>query len=167
MPVRQPKKLAGATKAKAKLKYSRYLITVNPNRKTGTFPGGEKGLRTRLALCARILRQDKLKPYVYLLKKEHSYEKNVVSVEVDADVEKGSARGFLHTHILLSIKHTTSLRLSYPVVRAAFAKILGLEKVHFDAKLIKGGETIEQVRAYVHKNNSSTSGGGDDELEVA
>lgn len=154
---------------KNKFKFSRYLITVNPNRKPGTFPGGEQGLRTRLALCARILHKDKLRPLVYLLKKEHPFEKNIVSVDVDADVEKGGARGFLHTHIYLSIKHTTSLRLSYPVVRAAFAKILGVPKPHFDAKLIKGGETIEQVRAYVHKKNSSSGGGGGDdgELEVA
>ena len=153
-------------KKKSKVKYSRYLITVNPNRKTGTFPGGEQGLRTRLTLCARILQKDKIKPYVYILKKEHSFEKNIVKVEVDADIEKG-ARGFIHTHIYLSISHTTSLRLSYPIVRAAFAKILGVPKPHFDAKLIKGGETIEQVKAYVHKKNNSSSGGGDDgELEV-
>ena len=142
-------------KNKSKVKYSRYLITVNPNRKPGTFPGGEQGLRTRLALCARILQKDKIKPYVYILKKEHSFEKNILTVEVDADIEKGGVRGFIHTHIYLSIKHTTSLRVSYPVVRAAFAKILGVPKPHFDAKLIKGGETIEQVKAYVHKKNSS------------
>jgi len=157
-------------KNKSKVKYSRYLITVNPNRKPGTFPGGEQGLRTRLALCARILQKDKIKPYLYLLKKEHSFEKNIVKVEVDSDIEIGGARGFIHTHIYLSISHTTSLRLSYPVVRAAFAKILGVPKPHFDAKLIKGGETIEQVRAYVH--NSKNSGGGsgveeDDTSEVS
>ena len=151
-----------------KLKYSRYLITVNPNRKPGTFPGGEKGLRTRLALCARLLQKENIKPYVYIMKKGHSFEQNISKVEVDADIEKGGARGFLHTHIYLSISHTTSLRLSYPVVRAAFAKILDVPKPHFDARLVKGGETIEQVRAYVHKKNGSSGGeDGDDTSEVS
>ena len=133
-----------------KVKYSRWLITVQPNRKPGTFPGGEPAMRARLQLCARILQKDKVQPYVYLLKKEHSFERNVMEVDVDSAIEKGP-RGFLHAHMYLSIKHTTALRLSYPVLRSAFSKILGVPKAHFDAKLVKGGETLDQVRSYIHK----------------
>jgi hypothetical protein len=150
---------------KTKIKYSRWLITVNPNRKPGTYPGGEQGLRSRLALCARLLQKNNIKPYLYIMKKGHSFEQNVLKVDVDSDIEKG-ARGFWHTHIYVSVTHTTSLRLSYPVLRAAFAKVLSVIKPHFDARLIKGGETLQQVREYVHKGRKKASGGGDEaELE--
>ena len=148
---------------KTKVKYSRWLITVNPNRKPGTYPGGEKGLRSRLALCARLLHKNNIKPYLYILKKGHAFETHIHKVDVDSDIEKG-VRGFWHTHIYVSVTHTTSLRLSYPVLRAAFAKVLSVIKPHFDARLVKGGETLEQVRQYVHKGRKKKE---DDDGDMA
>ena len=146
--------------APSKVRHSRWLITINANRKTGTYPGGEEALRERLALCAKLFERSRLKPYLYIMKKEDSYEKNVGKVQVESNVEKGNKRGFLHVHIYVSVSHTTSCRLSYPVIRAACAKILGVPKPHFDAKLVKGGETIEQVRAYVMKGGKGEGGKG-------
>ena len=40
-----------------KVRYSRWLVTVNPLKpKLGSYPGGERGLRTKLEACARLLR---------------------------------------------------------------------------------------------------------------
>ena len=147
--------------APPKVRHSRWLITINANRKTGTYPGGEDALRERLALCAKLFERSRLKPFLYIMKKEDSYEQNVGEVRVESNVEKGNKRGFLHVHIYVSVSHTTSCRLSYPVIRAACAKILGVPKPHFDAKLVKGGETLEQVRAYVMKGGSGKGGGKD------
>ena len=157
-----PRKVAAppSSSSTTKVRHSRWLITINANRKTGTYPGGEEALRERLALCAKLFERSRLKPYLYIMKKEDSYEKNVGKVQVESNVEKGNKRGFLHVHIYVSVSHTTSCRLSYPVIRAACAKILGVPKPHFDAKLVKGGETIEQVRAYVMKGGVGGKGGG-------
>ena len=67
-----PKKVAPEN-----VRHSRWLITINANRKTGTYPGGEEALRERLVLCAKLFERSRLKPYLYIMKKEDSYEKNV------------------------------------------------------------------------------------------
>ena len=154
-------KSKGKNKKATKTRFSRWLITINANRKTGSYPGGEETLRARLALCAKIFERGRLKPYLYILRAKetgHTFEQNVGEVHVESNVEKRTQRGFLHVHIYVSVSHTTSCRLSYPVIRAACAKILGVPKPHFDAKLVKGGETIEQVRAYVMKGGKGEGG---------
>ena len=53
-------------------------------------------------------------------------------------------------HALVTLRHDSNVRLSYPIFRAACAKIMG-GTVHFDAKLARGGESLEDIRQYIHK----------------
>ena len=101
-----------------KVRYSRWLVTVNPLKpKLGSYPGGERGLRTKLEACARLLRPPMLKEFVYIASKDKSetYARDVKQTTLDHAVETGHTNKVrLHLHGLLSIKHTTNLRLSYP-----------------------------------------------------
>ena len=82
---------------------------------------------------------------------------DVKQTTLDHAVETGHTNKVgLHLHGLLSIKHTTNLRLSYPKYRAACEKILG-HKCHFDAKIARGGESLADIRAYIHKKQQSAS----------
>ena len=149
-----PPKKGGANKTK----YSRWLITVDPRRKPGSYPGGEAGLRRNLQLCARLLSPPHIQKFVYLMPKGHTYEKNILQTTADHAIEKGEKRGFIHLHALVSVKHTSSVRLSYPVFRAACEKILG-GKCHFDAKLARGGESLEDIKRYIHKQGAKKDEG--------
>ena len=137
-----------------KVRYSRWLVTVNPLKpKLGSYPGGERGLRTKLEACARLLRPPMLKEFVYIASKDktETYARDVKQTTLDHAVETGHTNKVgLHLHGLLSIQHTTNLRLSYPKYRAACEKILG-HKCHFDAKIARGGESLADIRAYIHK----------------
>ena len=139
-----------------KVKYSRYLFTFNGNIKPSQFPGGEEALKQRYALCGEMLRKKHIKPLLYILKKGDTFGQHVLDVEVDYAVEKNS-RGFWHCHAYCSVKHTTSLRAQYAVIKARMVKILGIKNGHFDAKLLgkDNGQSISDVRAYIHKGKSA------------
>ena len=122
------------------IKYSRWLLTVDPRKKTGSYPGGEAGLRANLEKCVRLLRPPFLQKFVYLTA-EHA-------------IEKGPKRGFWHMHALVMLRHDSNVRLSYPIFRAACAKIMG-GTVHFDAKLARGSESLEDIRQYIHKRQQA------------
>ena len=57
-------------------------------------------------------------------------------------------------HALVTLRHDSNVRLSYPIFRAACAKIMG-GTVHFDAKLARGGESLEDTRQYIHKGKQA------------
>ena len=148
-----------------KVKYSRFLFTFNGNVKPNGYPGGEEGLKEKYALCGEMLKKQYLKPLIYILRKEDSFEKNILNVKVDYAVEKNS-RNFWHCHAYVEIQHTTSLRAQYPVIKARMLKILGIKNGHFDAKLIRAkgsAQTVADVRNYIHKNDNKNddNGGGE------
>jgi hypothetical protein len=143
-----PKK--DAAPKKKRIKYSRWLLTVDPRKKTGSYPGGEAGLRANLEKCARLLRPPFLEKFVYLTPKGHTYAVNILESSAEHAIEKGPKRGFWHMHALITLRHDSNVRLSYPIFRAACAKIMG-GTVHFDAKLARGGESLEDIRQYIHK----------------
>ena len=135
---------------KKRIKYSRWLLTVDPHKKTGSYPGDEAGLRANLEKCARLLHPPFLENFVYLTPKGHTYEANILETSAEHTIEKGPKRGFWHMHALFTLRHDSNVRLSYPIFRAACAKIMG-STVHFDAKLARGGESLEDIRQYIHK----------------
>ena len=53
-------------------------------------------------------------------------------------------------HALLTLQHDSNVCLSYPIFRATCATIMD-GTVHFDAKLTRGGESLEDIRQYIHK----------------
>jgi len=138
---------------KKRIKYSRWLLTVDPRKKTGSYPGGEAGLRANLEKCARLLRPPFLEKFVYLTPKGHTYAVNILESSAEHAIEKGPKRGFWHMHALITLRHDSNVRLSYPIFRAACAKIMG-GTVHFDAKLARGGESLEDIRQYIHKGKA-------------
>ena len=142
-----------------KVKYSRYLFTFNGNIKPSQFPGGEEALKQRYALCGEMLRKKHIEPLLYILKKGDTFGQHVLDVEVDYAIEKNS-RGFWHCHAYCAIKHTTSLRAQYAVIKARMVKILGVKNGHFDAKLLgkDSGQSIADVRAYIHKGGQGLKG---------
>ena len=89
---------------------SRWLITINFNKKPSQM--SEADQRQRYALCAALLEQSRISPYLYFLNKEDSMD-HVLSVSTDHEVER-SPRGFFHMHLVLVVKHKSSIRLSYP-----------------------------------------------------
>ena len=116
----------------------------------GSYPGGEASLRANLEKCARLLRPPFLQNFVYLTPKGHTYEANILETSADHAIKKGPARGFWHMHTLIMLRHDSNVQLSDPIFRAACAKIMG-GTVHFDAKLARGGESLEDTRQYIHK----------------
>ena len=101
-----------------KKKYSRFIITINPNIKGGDYQhGGEEGLRQRLLLCQRLLEKDKVEKYVYIMDKAHSFNTHIDNILTDGAIEKGEKNRMLHIHILWSAEHRTRLRLQFGPLR--------------------------------------------------
>jgi hypothetical protein len=144
------KKTGGAKKDKKKT--SAWHITINANKKTGQFDGGETELKRRLAMCARLLEDPHLQKFVYIMPKDHTYEANILSHTSEHAIEKGG-RGFWHAHCLLRLEHNTSCRLSYPVLKSACSKILGVS-CHFHAQLVPKSEnqSLADILAYMNKD---------------
>ena len=143
-----------------KKKYSRFIITINPNIKGGDYQhGGEEGLRQRLLLCQRLLEKDRVEPYVYLMDKAHSFSSHIDTIVTDGAIEKGEKNRMLHIHILWSAEHRTRLRLQFGPLRSAFEKILDTGgKIHFNARLLRlSAETLQDVKAYIHKDDTEKS----------
>ena len=148
-----------------KAKFSRWLITVNPHRKPGTYPGGEAGIRRNLELCARLLTEPHIKKFIYFTPKGHAYDTHMLSATEEHAIEKGAKHGFVHMHLLLSCKHHSNIRLSYPVFKQACDKILG-GKCHFDAKIARGGESLDDIRAYIHKGGAAKAAAAEETEEA-
>ena len=129
---------------------SRWLITINFNKKPSQM--SEADQRQRYALCAALLDQTRIEPYLYFLNKEDGM-KEVISVSTDQEVEQ-SLRGFFHMHLVLVVKHKSSIRLSYPKLKSAFQQIAQIDtKIHMDCKLLRGVEDgLQAARAYIKKD---------------
>jgi hypothetical protein len=155
IPFRKRKGGGVGNKAKQK-KTSAWHITVNANKKTGQFDGGEAELKRRLTVCARLLEDPHLKKFVYIMRKEDTYEANVLSHTSEHAIEKGP-RGFWHVHCLIRIKHNTSCRLSYPIFKSACSKILGVP-CHMHAQLVPKSQQqpLADIRAYIKKDQPSS-----------
>ena len=147
------KEAGGTNKPKRKERASRWLITINFNKKPSQM--SESDQRQRYALCAALLEQSRIEPYLFFLNKEDGM-KDVMSVSCEHEVER-SPRGFFHTHAVLVVKHKSSIRLSYPKLKTAFQKIAQIDtKIHMDCKLLKGVEDgLSAARAYIKKDVKS------------
>jgi hypothetical protein len=132
---------------------SRWLITVNFNKKPSQM--SEADQRQRYALCAALLDQTRIEPYLYFLNKEDGM-KDLISVSCEHEVER-SPRGFFHSHAVVVVKHKSSIRLSYPKIKTAFQKIAQIDsKIHMDCKLIRGADDgLAAARAYIKKDVKS------------
>ena len=132
---------------------SRWLVTLNFNKKPSQM--SETDQRQRYALCAALLDESRIAPYLYFLNKEDGM-KDVVSVSVEHEVER-SPRGFFHMHLVLVVKHKSSIRLSYPKLKSAFQQIAQIDtKIHMDCKLLRGVEDgIQAARACISKDVKS------------
>jgi hypothetical protein len=146
------KKGAGGTNKPTvrKERASRWLVTINFNKKPSQM--NEADQRQRYALCAALLDQTRIEPYLYFLNKEDGM-KDVISVSVEHEVER-SPRNFIHMHAVLVVKHKSSIRLSYPKLKTAFQKIAQIDsKIHMDCKLIRGADDgLAAAKAYIKKD---------------
>ena len=67
---KKKKQSAGSTNKpkERKTRFSRWFITCNANKKTSQI--SEVELKKRYQMCAMLLQQSRIKPYVYILNKE-------------------------------------------------------------------------------------------------
>ena len=147
---------------KAKVRHSRFLITVNPLvPKIGSSDFTEETLRQRLNAAGRLFDKPAVKEVIYFAKKQpHSdtYSKNIKSITSEFVIESGTTMKVgLHLHCYLHIVHDSNIRLNFGKIRSTLQKLFNGKKVHFNAKVIRSGpekDDIATVRAYIRKNTT-------------
>ena len=137
-----------------KTRFSRWFITCNANKKTSQISEAE--LKKRYQMCAMLLQQSRIKPYIYILNKEDTFEDHILEVTTEHAIEKNT-RHFWHVHMIVALKHQSSIRLNYGKLRADFKKVMQVPSLHFDAKLFKGAaDGIASAKQYLAKDKQST-----------
>ena len=150
-----------APKKGKKVKYSRYIITINPLvPKLASSDYTEESLREKLEQSKRIFTKANIKPYIYFATQEkHTFETHILDVTSEGVIESGnSMRVGLHIHIYCGIKHNSNIRLNFQKIRAVLKKLFNNKSVHFNARIIRSGpehNDIQTVLQYIRKNSSA------------
>ena len=73
----------------------------------------------------------------------------------DYVIEKGSNKGFLHSHILIKIKHTTNVKLDYKKIKSKVCKDLGLKNIYMKNYVSKNNDQniLQYINKYVKKDD--------------
>lgn len=104
--------------------YSTYFITINTNRKDYD----KEKLRNALT---QIFGRDDI--FYALIKGDTSkIDKDYSTVQFSA--EAGPKTGYIHSHVLIKLKHTTKTHFNVDLLRKILIKELGLTDVHIDIK---------------------------------
>ena len=146
-------------KGKKNLKYSRYIISINPLvPKLASSDYTEESLREKLEQSKRIFTKANIKPYIYFATQEkHTFESHILDVTSEGVIEDGnSMRVGLHIHIYCEIKHNSNIRLNFQKIRAVLKKLFN-KTVHFNARIIRSSperNDIQTVLQYIRKNSS-------------
>lgn len=141
---------------KARLKYSAFLVTINPNK-----PGTDlkKELNDIANHCFNEHLEDFLnigsmetgkKPYAEC---EKAVQDLVESSDVDAVVERGPKNKSDHLHALIKLKHRTILQLNITAIISYVKNTLDLpHSPHVNVKLIPMKSSLEN---YLHKYSTA------------
>jgi hypothetical protein len=124
-----------------------WTITINSNSALDTMATSTK--KKFKKLIEYIFDQRRVYDFITDKNSPDDSRKNIISTDIDYTYERGPTNGFLHSHILLRIKHNGFLQLCINDIRALALKIFG-KAVHIHAPVTY--DAVEAYRAYIHKN---------------
>jgi hypothetical protein len=118
-----------------KFSYSTFFITISTNQRN-------YDREKLIAALTQIFGEDDM--FYTLLRGDTSkIDKEWSTVQFSA--EKGHKKGFMHSHVLVKLRHNTKVQFKYDILRRVLEKELGLEGVHIDCKGYGNSDkTLEQ-----------------------
>lgn len=118
-------------------KYSTFFITINTNRRDYD----KEKLRKALGI---IFGEDDM--FYKLIEGDTSkIDKEWSTVQISA--EKGPKMEFVHSHVLVKLRHNTKVHFKIELLRKVLVKELGLENVHIDVQGM--GNSDKQLEDYI------------------
>ena len=152
-------KAAGNTKNKERK--SVFFVTINPLKPASTmraYEGGEDALRTKLQAACRAFDEPHVNKFVYFAIKAdppHTYETHMLRHSNRHDIEDGATRAVgLHAHLIVSFTHKSNIRLNFIEIRNFLKKLFG-HAVHFHCDVVKGQNSISDLKSYISKNQKA------------
>ena len=127
---------------------SNFLLTVNTNQQYRN----DDNLNNDIEVFEDTIKDllNNIDQYVKLPEGDDWNDETIKDVNIDYVIEQGTKINSLHSHIILSFEHKTSVKLSYPKIKDKFKKDLGLKNVYIDNKIIKNGGNLN-VLDYLNK----------------
>ena len=160
---KQSKKTSGDTKSSSVAKKERksvFFLTINPLKPQSTlrsYEGGEDGLRTKLQAACRAFDEPHVERFVYFATKatpSHTYSTHILKHSNQHEIEDGATRSVgLHAHLIVSFTHNSNIRLNFIGIRSFLKKLFG-HAVHFHCDVVKGQNSITDLKSYIKKNKS-------------
>ncbi len=112
--------------------YSTYFITINTNRKDFDKDKPRSAIQ-------QIFGNDEI--FYALIKGDTSrIDKEYSTVQFSA--EAGPKTGYIHSHVLIKLKHTTKTHFNIELLRRILIKELGLTDVHIDVKAFGASDKV-------------------------
>ena len=132
-------------KKKDELITSRFFITINTNQPD------DKLIKPFRATVNHILSNYDQFLKVLLPESDRETElEKIEKVKVEAGLEKGERNGFIHSHILLTVKHKTKIQVDHHKIRNFVQERLKLPGVHCNVRFIR--DELSTLRDYINKN---------------
>ena len=127
---------------------SNFLLTVNTNQQYRN----DNNLQNDIEVFEDTIKDllNNIDQYVKLPEGDDWNDETIKDVNIDYVIELGTKINSLHSHIILSFEHKTSVKLSYPKIKEKFKKDLGLNNIYIDNKVIKNGGNLN-VLDYLNK----------------
>ena len=160
---KQAKKSSGDTKSSSKTKKERksvFFLTINPLKPQSTlrsYEGGEDALRTKLQAACRAFYEPHVEKFVYFATKAtppHTYTTHIMKHSNQHEIEDGATRSVgLHAHLIVSFTHNSNIRLNFIAIRNFLKKLFG-NAVHFHCDVVKGQNSITDLKSYIKKNKT-------------
>lgn len=112
--------------------YSTFFITINTNRK-------DYDKAKLKSAIGQIFGRDDI--FYALIKGDTSrIDKDYSTVQFSA--EAGPKTGFVHSHVLIKLKHNTKTHFNIELLRKILIKELGLTDVHIDVKALGASDKV-------------------------
>ena len=144
---------------KKPLRYSNWFITINTNKAFKEKNDAYKKFVTKFYKCLKdMFTSPGIHQYVRITKEGVDYNHSVINnIDGEWRIERGKKKFMIHMHGMIKIHHRTNVHLEYLKMKAKIINDMGLEGVHFDAKLYKSADDC--IDKYIRKDDA-------DEYEV-
>ena len=131
-----------------KLKSSNFYLTINTNQSYKINPDGlENDTEVFEDVIKDVLAN--FNDYVTLPAGVMWDDDNIRDVDIDYVIEKGLNKGFLHSHILIKIKHTTNVKLDFKKIKSKICTDLGLKNIYLKNYVSKNND--QNILQYIQK----------------
>ena len=137
-----------------KIKSSNFYLTINSNQSYKLKPDGlENDTEVFEDVIKDVLAN--LNDYVTLPNGVEWDDNTIRDVNIDYVIEKGSNKGFLHSHILIKIKHTTNVKLDFKKIKTKIFTDLGLKNIYMKNYVSKNNDQniLQYINKYVKKDD--------------